>query len=445
MNAASLKTLQDSTMFHMSLGSKELFHSNFLHWISIVEWKAFLYIMHGLADVEKFWWEDKYSPDKNNLEVRREFHNFDLSIYILDAESEATDGVTDDDSADEIVGNKKQKWIPVLILENKMKSLPYKAQLDKYVEKAYKDYFAGKAKESLVGKAKTTANQELNIGTGVCPITFILLSLLDPSLNNYTYQYVIKGKRPIFSISFSGEWKHKTYRNLITEISSIMSYFSGLDYDLIGDYCRFVGALCNLAGNEWKVDMNDQYINKICKGGDGERKLRIHDVREKIHYEQMLKLLEAKLTNAKISFKRFDKDDLKKTRTKGVLTNISFAHGIGLFEVQYIVDNTWRLIIQVQGNRYCHMIINDKKNITNKKNKKPIFGSLLSGYEKFIKNPNSATVPSWPNNVGTPDYNKYGRYNYDNIYQWSEIPQGSLIADVVNAMVADLNTTIKNF
>lgn len=69
----------------------------------------------------------------------------------------------------------------------------------------------------------------------------------------------------------------------------------------------------------------------------------------------------------------------------------------------------------------------------------------MSGYEKFIKNPNSATDPSWPNNVRKPDYNKYGRYNYDNIYQWSEIPQGSLIADVVNAMVADLNTTIKNF
>ena len=107
MNAASLKTLQDSTMFHMSLGSKELFHSNFLHWISIVNWNAFLNIMHGLTDVEKFWWEDKYCPDKNNLEVRRESQNFDLSIYILIEEKE-----------------EKQKWIPVLVLENKVKSIP---------------------------------------------------------------------------------------------------------------------------------------------------------------------------------------------------------------------------------------------------------------------------------------------------------------------------------
>jgi len=288
--------------------------------------------------------------------------NFDLSIYILDSESEATDGVTDDDSADEIVGNKKQKWIPVLILENKMKSLPYKAQLDKYVEKAYKDYFVGNAKGSLINNAKKGVNQVLNIDSNNCPITFILLSLTTPSLSNYTYKYNITGKRPKFSVTFDGEWKHKTYNNLISEIKSInVSPPSGLNHDLIDDYCRFVEALCHLADNDWKVDTSKNYIKTIWEGGVDERKLRIHDIREKIQYEQLLNFLEVELTKAKISFKRFDTDDLKKTRTKGVLTNISFAHGIGLFEVQYIVDNTWRLIIQVQGNRYCHMIINDKK------------------------------------------------------------------------------------
>ena len=93
-----LKELRDSTMFHMSLGSKELFHSNFLHWISIVNWDAFLQIMRDLAGLKKdevFWWEKEgvldchekpYHTDNNNIEVRREFHNFDLSIYILDSE-----------------------------------------------------------------------------------------------------------------------------------------------------------------------------------------------------------------------------------------------------------------------------------------------------------------------------------------------------------------------
>lgn len=108
-------TLKNSSMFYMSLGSKELFHSNFLHWLSIINFDVFLKIMHGLSYVEKFWWEeqDQYKPDLNNIEVRREFHNFDLSIYIKVGEKHHRNGESYD------------VWLPVLILENKMKSLAY--------------------------------------------------------------------------------------------------------------------------------------------------------------------------------------------------------------------------------------------------------------------------------------------------------------------------------
>ena len=74
-----IQNLKGSSMFYMSLGSKELFHSNFLHWLSIIKWEAFIAVMHKLADVNHFWWEDQY--DANRIEVRREFHNFDISIY----------------------------------------------------------------------------------------------------------------------------------------------------------------------------------------------------------------------------------------------------------------------------------------------------------------------------------------------------------------------------
>lgn len=449
-------TLKNSTMFYMSLGSKELFHSNFLHWISIINWDAFLNIIHDLAGVNKFWWENQrdfngntFCPSNNNLEVRREYRNFDLSIYILDSESDPANGITNDDSTDEIVhaenGNRIQKWIPVLILENKMKSLPHKAQLDKYVEKAYKDYFVGNAKKHLISNVIKEVNHELNICTADCPITFILLSLMEPSLSNYTYKYNKTGKSPKYSITYEGEWKHKKYRDLIGKINSISSCsFSRLNYDLIKDYCSFVEALCDLADKDWKIVVNDKYIDTICKGGTDESKLRIHDIREKIYYEQLLESLENKLTIATISFKRFDKDDLNKSRNPGiVLTNISFFHSIGLFEVQYIVDDEWRLVIQVQGNRYCHMIVDDKKDIIDRNSKNPIFTYLLPNYGEFIKNPSTVTTPYWPNNIGVPDYKKYGRYNYDNIYQWSEIPTNSTIEDVITAMVEDTKKCIK--
>jgi hypothetical protein len=91
-------------MFHLSLGSKELFHSNFLYWLSIVDRDAFLSVMHGLAKVEKFWWEDSYSQD--NIEVRRESRNFDLSIYVKTYTEKSKKG--------EI--REVETWIPVLVL-----------------------------------------------------------------------------------------------------------------------------------------------------------------------------------------------------------------------------------------------------------------------------------------------------------------------------------------
>lgn len=105
--------LNASPLFIFSAGSKELFHSNFLYWLAIEHWDIFISIMRELANLENehFWWEDIYKFEKENLEVRREYHNYDLSIYI----------------------QVNTKWVPVLILENKVKSLPYAEQLAQYV------------------------------------------------------------------------------------------------------------------------------------------------------------------------------------------------------------------------------------------------------------------------------------------------------------------------
>ena len=79
---ACVSKLKGSSMFYMSLGSKELFHSNFLHWLSIVEWSYFIKIMHALSGIEHFWWENLKEQE---IEVRREDKNFDLSIWVFDS------------------------------------------------------------------------------------------------------------------------------------------------------------------------------------------------------------------------------------------------------------------------------------------------------------------------------------------------------------------------
>lgn len=95
--AEILGLLKQNAIFRLSLTSKELFHSNFWAWL-----------------IGKY--ENKFTsvfyPDydgKSKVKVRREKHNFDLSLEINDK---------------------------LIIIENKFKSLPNKEQLEEYMEKA---------------------------------------------------------------------------------------------------------------------------------------------------------------------------------------------------------------------------------------------------------------------------------------------------------------------
>ena len=68
-------------MFNLSLSSNELFHSNFLYWISKSNEDMFKKIINGLVG-DCNWWKDKCREKKlwKEIEVRREYKNFDLCI-----------------------------------------------------------------------------------------------------------------------------------------------------------------------------------------------------------------------------------------------------------------------------------------------------------------------------------------------------------------------------
>ena len=95
-----IKELKNSPIFNMSLSGKELFHSNFLAWIGIAYPKVF----------KSFW---SNTPDQELGPVDREKGNIDLSFKI----------------------GRKPYYI-----ENKVKSQPYEAQLEKYTNKCLKEW-----------------------------------------------------------------------------------------------------------------------------------------------------------------------------------------------------------------------------------------------------------------------------------------------------------------
>jgi hypothetical protein len=98
----TLSELAANPVFAMSLGSKELFHSNFLAWI--LEWRRQNFLPRLLQEV------GVKAATAESGQVWREWQSFDLAVQI---------GPGD-----------------LLVIENKFKSLPRSDQLSEYAEKA---------------------------------------------------------------------------------------------------------------------------------------------------------------------------------------------------------------------------------------------------------------------------------------------------------------------
>ena len=223
--------LRSSSMFYMSLGSKELFHSNFLQWLSVTDWKFFIKIMHTLSNQkDKFWWEDF---DQSRIEVRRECLNFDLSIWVLDNYGEISE---------------KERWIPALVLENKMKSLPYRQQLEDYVDKAFDYWRKGKSTvdiKSEIEEAKKGKCWKTSYG-----ITLIVLSLLAPTniidLQKPIIEKLQYGRKVVHEMPIEFSWVCKTYKDLYEAINE-GAYAPIGDREffnkILNDYSTFI---CNL-------------------------------------------------------------------------------------------------------------------------------------------------------------------------------------------------------
>lgn len=438
-------TLKNSSMFYMSLGSKELFHSNFLHWLSIINFDVFLKIMHGLSDSDgKFWWEDQYKPNSNNIEVRREFHNFDLSIYIKVDEKCHRNGEPYD------------VWLPVLILENKMKSLAYQDQLDGYLGKVYEewhDYYKSDIKNQWDDATK---------------VSFIVLSLITPSLEGVSqYEY---GKYD----SIKCNWFLKNYEDLsIILLGQVKSIVKEFDKSIIEDYCSFVKALFDIANNDWKIDPANSYISKVCPRYSNDEdvkqkvkqleELRIYDIREKIVYDQLINLLQTELVNAKlgIGVERYKKDSYntykpkhQSTNLPKIICNTNFFHGVGLFEAIYLIrgrknakDEPFFLTIQIQGNQYTRGI--SRKNILKIESQTQIVEGKRKNKEKSKKiNTINGLTDKGKDKLKfyidiKDSKNIFGKYGDSFIYTKRDIPNEFTIEDLIATVVKNMIEIVK--
>lgn len=227
--------LKNNPMFRLSLGSKELFHSNFLEFL----WE---YDMDDTKHGMFFKMLDEIDckikierDDKFTYVLSREKENFDICIYHKEGRKICYD----------------------LIIENKVKSIPRKDQLDSYYDKA---------------TLKTQDKKD--------PI-FLLLSLVD--------EFPCKNELD------KNRWIVANYNDLCNAIRKVYSNSKHSNY--IKDYCNFIEIMSCLQ-KEMVTDFEIQeYYN-----GDQLKKykeLRIHDLYIKLRGSLFLTKLKEKLSRNK--------------------------------------------------------------------------------------------------------------------------------------------------
>ena len=224
-----LSNLKTMAIFKLSLGSKELFHSNFIEYLWELDREKVVAIFRNLLDDETFL---NGNDDLKEYELSREKNNFDICLHHK---------------------NDKGKIVYDFILENKVKSIPLKSQLDRYTN-----------------KLKEKTKQE----TG---IHYLLLSLAE----NFADKKDIED---------GNLWKIANYKELKEAIENNFNYKNDI---YTADYCNFIGLMHELQDEILK---NDKFIeSKLFEDVDKFRQYRLHDLYIKLRCYKFLSLLQKQL------------------------------------------------------------------------------------------------------------------------------------------------------
>lgn len=398
--------LNNSPMYNLSLTSKELFHSNLLAWFGNNKTtRAFF------AEIIKELTGMCLNPN-DIWKVEREDRNFDLCV--------------------------KEGKNYLLIIENKVKSIPKKKQLDEYVEKKVVD--------------KNTK--------------FLLLTLV----NEFPYKDNVdidKGK--------GGRWKIKTYKDLANAMCLAMKRIPISDNyykSILVDYIGFINNLNELV-ESWKVGINDAFA----KSTDLEGLKKLSDLYAKIQYSSYCIELQKKILEIANDIEVYDWGNIPGEPDNNkiyLLVDWGFAstRKEGLFDVAIPVTNLahpkiqkgcappdYVIKIQVEGRDYCHVIETFKDDL---KDELTTIGKAYpyTGDLRWFLDPESSSSPSYGND-GIFDVTIYPKKqtkrvkawpfkSYENkefkkisfIYQNKEIKEGVKANDILENIVKEVNMII---
>ena len=379
--------MAESPMFVLSGGSKELFHSNFLYWLGTNYRVVFQELMSKLCRINSSWPE--------GWAVKREYRHLDLCVTY--------EKTTEKQQKGKASGG---EWA-FIVLENKVKSLPDLIQL-----RRYKQVFAGK--------------------DNGC--SYVVLSL--------TKEF--PGSKYLKENTC---WQFHHYDEL-AQLMEECSHDSTIKEEhrlYIRDYCHYACSLSALAEG-WKIKEQTSFLSQR----SDLRELRLNDIYEKLHYAQIATLLAEKLkarivndsdeervilgmSNIDVILRqREDANDIlcfygcPEAKPFGqVFISSGMSHGVGLVEAKVKISEDCCLVIQVQGNHYCHAM--ERENIFEKTGKLSMLQILFMNFG----------IGGLKDKLAEAD-SEICHYKTDFVYRWQKILPSHTVADIIDAMSTDI-------
>lgn len=258
-----VKKLEESVLFNLSLGSKELFHSNIIAWF----WKQYPDVLY---DIFKDVLPNAPKSPRSFPDIYREKQNIDLYVEYKDDYC--------------------------IVIENKVKSLPNKQQLEEYSDK-FKD------------KPATD---------------FVLLSLSRPA-------FFAENRNS--AIINNANWYFMSYSELAGKMDGMQDKIK-VEYhrSLWQDYVTFIKSLTVLVDNaraQWSSNFFYEF-NEL-------RKLRVNDLIEKLKFSELVEEVKRGLREISNSDLQFYDGPWTEMAEKSVSIVSGMTRSVGLFDLKYAI------------------------------------------------------------------------------------------------------------
>lgn len=359
----TIEELKKSPLFNLSLNSKELFHSNFLYWIG-----------HNYPSEFGKLFSKYLNEQPNNLSIKgifREKGNIDLSFNYFNGQE--------------------------ILIENKVKSIPYIEQLEKYSK-------------------KHTSKKN-----------YILLSLSKPTF------FQSKNKLEINGVV----WYYLNYSDLKIMLQSISKKIDNeYHQQIIFDYCEFISGLIKI-NEHCKIDEEEFFDFHSIKTNQLYKDLidiRLHDFYLKKKYELLSFEVYKRLNKSKKNLTDFSSPLTWSNKSPIIFIGYGMTRSLGLIDLKYLISPNIALGIQIQGEHY-RMVVEDTTGKIAKKIKNKLENSLWFDFSKTF--PKSKVYPK-----PEKGFNKYGDTFF---YKSVKLGTKLKIKDIINIILFDVEQIESNF